>query len=175
MIAVAQPYCRKGHLFTPENTYVRPDSGTRRCRICMREYLKTHHPTRQKSSMIRLRKEAFEAYGGCCVCCGIDDITVLQLDHIHDDGSAHRQAIGWGTGRGAGGQSSASGSTTYRWLRQRNWPTGIVQILCANCHVSKTRGVPCVWHEESCLMSRKGRDIRTLLSETGFTQQLQRH
>lgn len=147
MSGIKHSHCRKGHLLTPENSYVRPDSGTRRCRICMTAYQAKHRPTRQKAAMTRLRNEAFEAYGGRCVCCGIEEITVLQLDHIHDDGSAHRQAIGWGTGKGVGGQSSASGSTTYRWLRQRGWPAGIVQILCANCHVSKTKGVPCTWHE----------------------------
>ena len=29
-------HCQKGHEYTPENTYVRPDTGTRLCRICLR-------------------------------------------------------------------------------------------------------------------------------------------
>lgn len=31
-------HCKKGHEFTPENTYVRPSSGLRNCRICRSEY-----------------------------------------------------------------------------------------------------------------------------------------
>lgn len=30
----ANTHCRKGHLFTPENTYVTPSDGGRRCTIC---------------------------------------------------------------------------------------------------------------------------------------------
>jgi hypothetical protein len=35
--AAAQTHCAKGgHEFTPENTYIKPDSGARSCRICRR-------------------------------------------------------------------------------------------------------------------------------------------
>lgn len=139
--------CNNGHYFSPENTYVRPDTGTRRCRICTCAYLKDKRSSVSRVARVRLREEALIAYESKCVCCGIDDFTVLQLDHIHNAGSAHRQKIGRGTGKGAGEQSSASGTATFRWLRKRAWPTGIVQILCVNCHVSKTRGVPCTWHD----------------------------
>ena len=29
--------CKRGHLFTPENTYIRPTSNGRQCRECIRE------------------------------------------------------------------------------------------------------------------------------------------
>lgn len=29
--------CRNGHVFTPENTYLRPDGGGRQCRTCIRQ------------------------------------------------------------------------------------------------------------------------------------------
>jgi HNH endonuclease len=29
--------CINGHLYTPENTYIRPDNGTRMCRTCPKE------------------------------------------------------------------------------------------------------------------------------------------
>jgi hypothetical protein len=29
-----QTHCKRGHEFTPENTYVRPDTGTKMCRAC---------------------------------------------------------------------------------------------------------------------------------------------
>jgi hypothetical protein len=29
-------HCQRGHAFTPENTYIRPDRGTRMCKACRR-------------------------------------------------------------------------------------------------------------------------------------------
>lgn len=36
-------HCHRGHLLTPENTYTRPATGQRRCRICRDSYRKAHH------------------------------------------------------------------------------------------------------------------------------------
>jgi hypothetical protein len=36
-IAVRTNACMKGHEYTPDNTYVRPDGKGRHCRTCMRE------------------------------------------------------------------------------------------------------------------------------------------
>ena len=42
--------CRRGHDFTPENTYVQPKSGGRACRTCMRmQALLRYHYGRQKA------------------------------------------------------------------------------------------------------------------------------
>lgn len=32
---IGKTHCKHGHEFTPENTYIRPDNGTRRCKACM--------------------------------------------------------------------------------------------------------------------------------------------
>ena len=32
----AQTHCKRGHEFTPENTYIRPSRSNRECRICKR-------------------------------------------------------------------------------------------------------------------------------------------
>ena len=32
-----QTHCKRNHEFTPENTYIRPSDGGRRCRTCLRE------------------------------------------------------------------------------------------------------------------------------------------
>lgn len=31
-------HCNYGHEYTPENTYIQPSNGSRRCRVCMHEY-----------------------------------------------------------------------------------------------------------------------------------------
>ncbi len=33
-------HCKNEHLFTEENTYIRPDTGTRQCKACKRFVLK---------------------------------------------------------------------------------------------------------------------------------------
>jgi hypothetical protein len=74
------------------------------------------------------RDKVFEAYGGYhCVCCGESEPVFLEIDHINDDGAAHRRAIG-----GAG--------SFYNWLIKNNFPPGF-QVLCANCNRAKRFGV----------------------------------
>lgn len=36
-------HCAQGHLFTPESTYIRPDTGTRQCATCQQERARAHH------------------------------------------------------------------------------------------------------------------------------------
>jgi hypothetical protein len=36
--ALARVECANGHEWTPENTYCRPDDGTRQCRVCKAEH-----------------------------------------------------------------------------------------------------------------------------------------
>jgi hypothetical protein len=47
------------------------------------------------------------------------------IDHIYNNGSEHRKKI-----------NQTSSMTTYRWLRNNNYPHRF-QILCWNCNVTK--------------------------------------
>lgn len=72
-----------------------------------------------------LRHLAFIAYGGYrCVCCGETEPKFLTLDHVFNDGAAHRKKI---KNRGAG---------IFKWLRDHGYPAGF-QILCMNCNHGK--------------------------------------
>ena len=51
----------------------------------------------------------------------------LTLDHVHNDGAAHRRALGK---RGIGG------AAMYRILKNQGFPPGF-QILCFNCNWGK--------------------------------------
>jgi hypothetical protein len=64
----------------------------------------------------RLRAETIAAYGGHCVLCGSTED--LELDHVTDDGSAHRQRVG---------------QSIYGDLKRRGWPP-VVALLCRPCH-----------------------------------------
>jgi hypothetical protein len=72
-----------------------------------------------------IRDEVFGAYGGArCACCGEDEVTFLTIDHVRNDGKAHRRLIGSG------------GNAIHRWLKKNNFPRGF-QVLCQNCNFGK--------------------------------------
>lgn len=57
-----------------------------------------------------------------CLSCGEDRLICLTIDHINNDGGAHRKEIGV--------------SYIYEWLRQNGYPPGF-QVLCGNCNWKK--------------------------------------
>lgn len=91
-------------------------NGQSHCQNCL---------DKQKNFRRRKKEEVFEAYGGAiCACCGESMFDFLTIDHIDNDGAAHRREIG------------ASGTTTYLWLIKNRFPKGF-QVLCANCQLGK--------------------------------------
>lgn len=96
-----------------------PDMGHGMCRRCYQssDYFRASR-VRYRT---RIRLAAIAFLGGVCVRCGIDDERVLQFDHI-------------------------DGSGRYEKKRSDTWYLSVVrddrkdlQLLCANCHVIKTR------------------------------------
>jgi hypothetical protein len=93
-------------------------SGVRAyCKMCARKYEKPRLPYMQNT-----RKQALEAYGGRCVECGLDDLDMLCLDHIHNDGAVYRKLY-----RG----------TTEGWAKKNNYPPNVLQVLCHNHNMKK--------------------------------------
>jgi hypothetical protein len=82
-------FCKRGHSFTPENTYVFPKSGARSCRTCMAE--------------TRRRANAREFRGRITVS---DRLAVLAL---RDEGRTY-EAIGRRYG--------VNGATVLRWVQR---------------------------------------------------------
>ena len=70
----------------------------------------------------RQRLAALGAYGGKCACCGETTTDFLCIDHINDDGGAHRRQIGRGN--------------IFHWLQKNEYPDGF-QVLCWNCNAAK--------------------------------------
>lgn len=56
-----------------------------------------------------------------CRRCGFDDVRALAIDHINNDGAAHRKKIG---------------NQVYLWLARNGFPEGF-QTLCFNCNTIK--------------------------------------
>jgi hypothetical protein len=69
-----------------------------------------------------LKREVLTHYGKggklqCCWAdCTVDDLDVLSLDHIEDDGAEHRKHIG---------------TRIYRWAKRHGFPPTL-QTLCMN-------------------------------------------
>ncbi len=95
------------------------------------EWIKENPEKRRKTALFyyyRLQHEAILAYGGYrCVWCGIDEPLVLAIDHVNNDGKAHREKLG-----------SLGGHKFYKWLRDNGYPPGF-QVLCMNCNHAKYR------------------------------------
>lgn len=78
-----------------------------------------HQATRR-----RIKRDALNAYGGRCACCGENRWEFLALDHINGQGKQHRI------------QASGVGAQFYRWLAKQGYPQGDLRVLCHSCNVS---------------------------------------
>jgi hypothetical protein len=120
------------------------------CKDCTNEAIKVRrlaNPEKQtrlnRECNRRLRLKALTIYGGDpprCACCGEREFIFLAIDHINDDGAAHRRSL-------------KSPSHVLRDLQRRGWPPGF-QVLCHNCNWAKRTG-PCP-HQESGLKRAPG-------------------
>lgn len=81
----------------------------------MREYRKT------------AKDLVFAAYGTTCKCCGETEPLFLDIDHMDNDGAAHRKKY-----------NLTAGTQFYVWLIKNNFPSNF-QTLCCNCNRGKFR------------------------------------
>ena len=88
---------------------------------------------RIKADKVALFLEVLDAYGGRqCACCGEKEVKFLSLDHVNNDGAAHR--------RNMGHCRRQAGEHQWYWLRNHNWPQEPkLQVLCMNCQIGKVR------------------------------------
>lgn len=82
----------------------------------------------------RVKQEAVDRYGGCCICCHETRLPFLTFDHTEGNGAEHRRT------------NRAARKFIHRWLKAKGWPSGF-QILCWNCHMARNGGRVCP-HQE---------------------------
>lgn len=78
----------------------------------------------RKKIRARNRALVLNAYGNCCACCGESEPKFLAVDHINNDGAAHRKELGIG------------GDNFYAWIIKNSYPADL-QLLCHNCNFAK--------------------------------------
>lgn len=91
-----------------------------------RSKLYAYNAAWQRRRNATLRAELIAAYGGKCACCGEAESTFLDLDHVHNNGNAHRREVG-------------NNTVIMLRLREQGWPAGDFQLLCCNCNQGKAR------------------------------------
>lgn len=108
------------------------DEGRKTCSLC-RERAVDYY-TRNKSrclatasrTCLKLRSQIYEAYGNKCACCGESEVLFMQVDHVNNDGEAHRKLRG------------ESVVQIYRDVIKSGFSPDY-QLLCANCNHGKMR------------------------------------
>jgi hypothetical protein len=97
------------------------------CDACRKAY----DTPRRRETRHRLKLEVIAAYGGACACCGESTPEFLAVDHVDDDGAAHRRELG---------KHRSAGAATYEWLKRNGFPRDRFQLLCHNCNFAKSTG-----------------------------------
>jgi len=108
----------------------------RRVRIArVKEYI-ARIPRERKAqwcatSRYRLRAEFLSVYGCACRCCDETEPAFLTLDHINNDGAAHKRAVS--------PKATGAGDRLLNDLKRRGWPRDGYRVLCANCNFGRAR------------------------------------
>lgn len=101
---------------------------------------------RKKEQWQTMRLMVMDHYGGpVCACCGETTYSFLTLDHIYNDGAAHRKSMG--------------NKHLYRWIIANGYPDGF-QVLCMNCNFGKFQNGGVCPHQD--LNVRRLEETRTL-------------
>lgn len=123
---------------------------------------------RQRGGVYRraLRLEVLREYGGRCACCGEEEEAFLCVDHVNNDGAAHRRSLGQGKKSGAGWR-------VYLWLKQEGFPREGYRLLCHNCNAARQIKGVCP-HESVGLKSLVGRQIGTVQPKVSAAEEIGR-
>ena len=113
-----------------------------------------HERKRGREYWRKVRHEAIMAYGGYrCACCGETEPAFLSIDHVFNNGAAHRRELGWTVGNG-------KGANITKWLKDHGYPAGF-QVLCMNCNHGKARNGGVCPHKSSQANCVKSGEVQT--------------
>ncbi len=129
---VVESYCKSCLQTLSADTFYKdinsPNGCMPICKDCHKQQRNTPEgkvASQQKKLRLRakLRQEAFTTMGGECVCCGENNFNNLSTNHINNDGAEHRRA-------------DKSSIDILQWLRNNDYPQGVVEVMCFNCNLA---------------------------------------
>jgi hypothetical protein len=105
--------------------YRRPDGRPSHgwCKVCNLEHRKARFRADRYAALLHYGQGEIR-----CVCCGEQRIEFLGLDHINNDGAAHRRSLGHGRG---------GGTHFYTQLRRTGYTFRELVVACFNCNLSR--------------------------------------
>lgn len=89
------------------------------------ELFRQRRSEKNKKIRLKLKIEVMSKYGAICQCCRESRIELLTIDHIKNNGAAHRREI-----------NIRGGHEFYLYLKKQLYPEGY-QVLCWGCNSSK--------------------------------------
>ena len=92
--------------------------GKTKCLLCLEECNKI-----ERARALKKKLEVIAGYGGRCSCCFETNPVFLSIDHINNDGKAHREEF-----RG--------GIRFYMWIIKTGFPQDL-RLLCFNCNLGR--------------------------------------
>ena len=128
---------RLAYLYTAlvqKNNYKHPEGLPLQLLCSNCNHLKRNTYNIKNSSVFIMKQQVYEHYGNQCVCCKQNDVRVLTLDHVNNDGFRDkRPAI-----------------NIYSYLLKHNFQYPFeLQLLCWNCNVGKHRNKGICPHKNS--------------------------
>jgi hypothetical protein len=93
------------------------------CKVCNLEHRKARFREDRIAALLH-----YSAGDIKCACCGERTIDFLTLDHVNNDGAAHRRSLGVGR---IGGQSF------YARLRVAGYTYPYLAVACFNCNMAR--------------------------------------
>lgn len=81
-----------------------------------------------KETYHALRSEMYRIVGAVCVGCGIDDVRVLEFDHVRDDGAEDRRKF------------NGARSMLQHYVANPDEARARLQTVCRNCNWLKRKG-----------------------------------
>jgi 5-methylcytosine-specific restriction endonuclease McrA len=88
------------------------------------ENVRKYDSQKHRAYRKRQRQKAIDLLGAVCQVCGMDDADVLQFDHIEP---LFRKTV------------QHKNKDVYKEVINHHSPSQDFQLLCANCHIKKTR------------------------------------
>lgn len=95
-----------------------PIQRSQRCSDCYKKAMEWQNELYKRRKAI-----IYEHYGAVCKCCGETEPAFLTIDHINNDGAAHRKVCG-------------SSLASFKWIIENNFPDCVGTVNGASVYTA---------------------------------------